>query len=91
MSWSPTKDPTKEEYGKLYFFFKYVDVAREPDLKNILFKNVVIEDRANHSLIFILILKLFTIRLNFEPLRIIPSITNDENEINCKMEKSRRI
>ena len=32
------------------FFFKYVDVAKDPDLKKILFKTAVIEDRANHSL-----------------------------------------
>ena len=57
MSWSPIKDPTKEAYGKPYFSFKYVDVAKDPDLKKILFKIVVIEDKANHSLFLRWILK----------------------------------
>jgi len=91
ISWSPMKEPTKVAYGKSYFFFKYVDVAKDPDLKKMLFKIVVIEDKANHSLFLILILKLFTIRLNFEPFRMIPSIINEENETNCKTDNSRRI
>ena len=52
ISWSPINDPTKEAYGKSYFFFKYADVAKDPDLKKMPFKTVVIEDRANHSLFF---------------------------------------
>lgn len=33
-------------------FFKYGDVAKDPDLKKMPFKTMVIEDRANHSLFF---------------------------------------
>ena len=82
ISWSPINDPTKEAYGKSYFFFKYADVAKDPDLKKMPFKTVVIEDRANHSLFFKQMLKLFTMRLSLEPLRVMPNITNEKNETN---------
>ena len=72
-------------------FFKYGDVAKDPDLKKMPFKTVVIEDRANHSLFFKQMLKLFTMRLSLEPLRVMPNITNEKNETNWKTDKSWRI
>ena len=68
-----------------------MDVAKDPDLKKILFNTVVIEDSAKHSLFFRWILKYFAMQFNLDPLRVMPNITNEENETNCKNDKSRRV
>jgi len=68
-----------------------VDVAKDPDLKKILFKIVVIDDKANHSFFFKRTLKLLAIWFSLDPLRIIQNKTNVENEMICKKVKSWRI
>jgi hypothetical protein len=82
INWSPKKVPAKEEYGNLYTFFKYVDIANDPALKNTLFKTVVMEDKANHSPVRKRILKLPEIRFSLEPLRATTSRVNREAERN---------
>ena len=91
ISWSPRKVPAKEAYGKWYFFFKYVDVANDPDLKKILFKMVFIEDIISHSPLFRRTPKQFAMRFSLDPLRAMPKMISKETEKNCEADKSRTI